>query len=250
MKKLLVMIMVVAVISLTACGGENLKAFELLERSHEAQADIDSMMMEIDAQISMSVSGMSIDMPMTMHLEIESEDRLRMDMNMSMMGMDIETTTFLRDGYTYSETNLLGEIERARTEADRDSSMEIAGMLNTSSITKDMLEDSSAESTDDGYHLEFTLNNDGIMTLLGDLNLGDSDMTELFDFDAEELKDADVIMVMHLDEDYLPISVELNMEVEMTVEGMDTTMTINMTMTTIQFGHVTIDFPDWLDEIN
>ena len=250
MKKLIILTgMLFTVISLAACGGdENLEALELLERSHEAQAELGSMIMEMDAEINMIMIGMSIDMPMTMRMEMESAERTRMDMNMSVMGMDMDMAMFLRDGYMYTETNLFGQVERERAAVGlgTNEAMEMAGLFDTTFIVEAMVEYSSAEQTDNGYRLELLLNMDGVMSFLGNMELID----DLIEIDEEEVDDWNVEMIMYIDEDYLPISTELTMEFDMTVEGMDSTMEMHMMMRTLQLGNVTIDFPDWLDELD
>jgi len=246
MRKLLVMVvMLFAVVSLTACG-ENLDALELLELSYEAQADIDSFIVEMEADISVSVPGMSVSMLMTMRTEVESEARRRLDSSMLMMGEEMSETIFLRDGYEYSEESISGMVERSRSEADAVGATEMDDIFDTRNfISENMNEDSSAESTDDGYRLTFTLNMAGMMAFLEELDL----MDDIFEFDFDEDDDWDVTMIMYIDEDYLPISSELAMEVETILEGTSGTMAVDLTITTVQIDQVIIDFPDWLDEV-
>ena len=253
-KRLFIMIaMLFAIVPLAACG-ENLDALELLERSHEAQADYESMIMELDADISVSMPGMSLDMPMTMRIEMENEETFRMDMTISALGMDVDALMFLRDGYMYSEIDMFGEVERMREEMDMSEAMEMAEMaemFDIDFITENTIEESSAESTDDGYRLEFSLNMEGVMTFLETMDLMDDiDMPDFDDLDEDEIEEWNVVMIMYIDEDYLPISAELTMEFDMTVEGTNVSMEMDMTMTTVQLGDVTIDFPDWLDEMD
>ena len=239
------------VIALLIAGGlwfflsrSNLNALELLERSHQAQEEIDSMIMDVDVELGVSMPGMSVDIPMTMRLEMESEDRMRMDMNVSMMGMDMDTTTFLRDGYEYTEEEEFGVVNRSRSAVDTAGAIEAFEMFDTTFVTENMIEDSSASRTNDGYRLELTLDIDSMMPFFENLDM----MDDLFDFD-DVFGDWHISMIMYIDGDYLPISLELNMEVEVAIEGMDATMVLNMIMTMVQFGDVTIDFPYWLDEM-
>ena len=249
MKKLLVLlVMLLMVITLTACN-TNLDALELLERSNEAQADISSWITEADSQISASMTGMSMDIAMFMRKEVESEDRMRMDMIMTMFDEDLITSTFFRDGYTYSETNQMGEAQRAKEEAHDLDALVMPGLA--TNITENMIEYSSATATDDGYRIEFTLNDNGIMEFLEDLE----GLNEIFHFESVYVEDDDDeesnnIIVIYLDEDYTPISSEAILAFEVTIEGMTLVMDINLTSTIVQLGDVTIDFPDWLDEIS
>lgn len=264
MKKLFVMVAIHATMSLVACN--SLDAFDLLALSHQAQeeADINSMTMEIEGQIGMSMEGMSMDMPLTMYIEAESEERMSIKTNMSMMGEESKTTVFLRDGYEYKETDdFSGKPQRTRSETDTVISTEMVEMIEDIfnegflANAEESVATSSAEKTDDGYRLAFTYNIEDLLSLLGETmteipgmeELGDIDA--LLDFDEEELGEWDIEMVMYIDEDYLPIrsNITLAGELSVTDMGMEMDMTVEFTvMTTIE--EVTIDFPDWLDEMN
>lgn len=242
MKKLfVVMAMLFTIISLTACN-ENLDAFELLERSHEAQEDLGSMIMEIDAQVSLTLMGMPLEMPLTVRMEVENEERMHMDMNMSMMGMGINMSMFLRDGYMYSEMDMFGSTQRERTEVGMNMNeamnmIEMVEVFTSGFIGETMIEDSTAERIDDGYRLELMLNLDGIMSFLENMEL----VNEFLDF-GETINEWNAAMILYINEDYLPISSVLTVESE--------SVAMNMTITTTQLGDVIINFPYWLDEIN
>jgi len=242
MKRLFVILaMLITVVSLTACN-ENLDAFELLERSRVAQADLGSMIMDVDAQISMTLMGMPIDVPLTMRTEMESEERIQIHMDMSMMGMGINMTMFVRDGYMYSEMDMFGSVSRERSEIDMSLNeamemIEMVDVFNTSFVVEDMIEDSTAERIDDGYRLELMLNLDGIMSFLENMEL----VNEFLDF-GETINEWNSVITFYIDENYLPISSEITMESD--------SITMDMTMTTVQLGNVNIDFPYWLDEIS
>ena len=247
MKKLLIMIvMLFAVVSLTACG-ENLDALELLERSHETEAHIAGIA-NLQADITMSMEGMTFDMPMTVRLEIESEERMRMDMTMTIpMEGEIIETIFVRDGYIYTDEN--GTLTRSEV-VDADV-MEMAEAFNSDleSLTADMIIDSSAERTDDGYRLEFTLNQEGLLLIFDDLDMGD-DMFDISAMDEDEFEESNNLMIIYMDEDYRLISSETTLQLDMSVEEMGIAMDISMDMIiTIEAADVTINFPDWLDEV-
>jgi len=86
--------------------------------------------------------------------------------------------------------------------------------------------------------LELVLNIDGVMALLDNLEL----VNNFLDFNIEETSEWNVMMIMYINEDYLPISSELTVELD--------AVSMNMTITTVQFGNVTINFPYWVDEIS
>lgn len=229
----------------------SLDAFELLQRSHAVQEDVESMIMDIHADINMSMPGMSMDIPLTMRMEVENEDRMLMDMSISMLGMDMTTTTFLRDGYEYTEEIEFGIANRSRnaiTPVDSLEMLEFFDMFNfdADSMLESMITDSSASRIDDGYRLEFELDLSGLMSSFG--ALAPLMMDDLFDF--TDMFDGLVItLVMYLDGDYMLTSMELLMAMEIDVEGTMADMNMNFVATMVQVGDVTIDFPYWLDEM-
>ena len=230
-----------------SASGESLNALELLERSLVAQADIDSMIMEVDAEINMAVPGMAMDIPMTMRMEMESEERMRTDMNIEMMGMDMQTTSFLRDGYEYTEENEFGIVNRSRSAIHPHDSTEIFDLLNildTDLGLDNMITNSSASRIADGYRLEFDLDMSGLMSIFDNIDM----MGEILDFD-EIFGDFVVTIVMYLDEAYLTTSMVLTIEMEVDIDGIMTAVNMTMSMTPVQIGDVTIDFPAWLDEL-
>ena len=248
MKKLLLGLgMVMTAVLLTACGG--LDAFELLELSHEAEADIDSFVMEMTADISASVEGLSLDMQMTMSVEAESEDNSRTDMSMSIMGQSEETTIFVRDGNEYTEERIDGDVvERSRSGSNEDDSVDLEGADLIDFLSEDTVYESSATSMDDdGYRLEFVLNMDGVTSLLEELEFGDvvSDQSDESE-DEDDEDEAGNVMVIYIDEDYLPISFEISLaEIDILLEGDEATISLDIELSVDQ--DVTIEFPEWLD---
>lgn len=262
MKKLWVMLVILlTTVSLTACR-ENLDAVELLARSHEAQeqADIHSMTLEMELQIDASMADITMEMPVMIRMEIESEERMRTDMNLSVIGNEIHTTTFLRDGYVYTETNEFGHVQQTRLAADTTEETEVANMFNFSALTENAIESSSASATDDGYRLELTLNMAGLVILSEELDIeipvmgGSGYLGDFLMWESllnEEGAEPSITLMMYLDETYLPISVVMTLEAGISPEeiGQATNATLNMRISST-VEEVTIDFPDWLDEAN
>jgi len=248
MKKFLVMLaMSCIVVLLVACSGSGLDAVELMHRSVEAQdsLDINSMRMEIEIDINILVDGTMIEMPMTMIVEMESPERLRME-NITIMAPDTQLyeATFIRDGYAYHE----GNENRTYWEADN-SDFNLFGFdENLIPIEEGWIEDSSAEELDIGYRLTFMLNSEGAVGFLGDMDV--AGLGELFGRDESAIGTSEMSMIVYLDEDYLPTSVAVELEIELSIEdaGMPREMDFSKVLT-LSIEDVVIDFPDWLDEI-
>jgi len=254
MRKLFVMIaMLFIVVSLTACD-ENLDAFELLELSIEAQAEIYSMITETESQVDISMAYTTTYIPTSWRVEVESDERMRTDISTSVMGEHTHITTFLRDGYVYSERDdSFDEIQHSRVESD-ENALTMDDVFDARTITESMVEELSAPSTSDGYRLEFIFNIAGMMDYL-ELMEGRMYEDVLSLIEEELVEDFDMTMIMYIDENYHLTFAELVMRIELLVEGMDAEeidvlIEMSITVTTIQIGDVTIDFPDWLDEMD
>jgi len=245
MKKIVLTLGVLMIaILLTACG-ENLDTFELLELAHEAEADVDSMIIEMALDIEMFLAEQDrvIGMSTAMRVESESEHRWKSETSIIMEGQHHETTRFVRDGNEYIEERIDGDVtERIRSEFNDDDTSE--DIFFTNLITEDMVLDSSAASTDDGYRLEFDLNSDGIALIFEELEFEGASVQP--DLDEEE---AHHTMVIYLDDDHRPTYVEIDFEgIDILFDGEEMILTLNLVIETVQFGNVTVAFPDWLDD--
>lgn len=257
MKKLLYLMMpIFAVVTLTACGQgpdsglsasytDDLTAFQLLELSHAAQADLGSFVSEVTADIRVSTVGISMEMPLTMTMALESEERARIAMEMTVMGMPTETLMYIRDGYLYSEMDVFGEVIRDVQPADFANDVVNVDMFDTTFLVEEMIHDYGLTVVDGGYRLFFDLNLDGLFSFLDDFDM----MEDLFAFDAEEMGEWAMSMVMYLNEDLIPMTSEILLNVETEMMGMPMSLHIDMVMNIVEIGNVVIDFPAWLDEL-
>ena len=243
MKKILLTVgMLLALISLTACGG-NLDPFELLERVHEVEADMDSIMIEVEVDMIWDLSDVMIDIPMTVQIESESQDRWRTAIATTILGEHEETSVFVRDGYEYTEKLLNGTIVN-RFRAEELSEHHESGLFFTHFISAYTVDESSATSTDDGYRLDFLLNLDGILAFLEEFNLAET-ISAQSDLEEEEFNGE---MIIYMDDEYRPTLIEVNLEeIDLMLNGGDVALTFDMTLTTVQVGDITVEFPEWLD---
>lgn len=231
---------------LAACGN-NYDAFELLQNSHEVMEGVESMIIEIDTEIDVDAGFMSMEMPISgrIYMEIlsETEANLAMEMAMEIMDQPMDMSMYFRDGYLY--TDMMGD--RERTPMDMEEALEALAGTGTFdvNIDEDWIESSSAESTGEGYQLSFTLNEGAMIDMMG--NQGDA--LGIDELSEDEIEIGRFTMVVYLDEDYYQTSSELDMEMTFTVEETDATMEIRMVMDIVQLGDVSVEFPDWLDQL-
>jgi len=260
MKKLLLAVVAVfTVVSLTACR-RNLDAFEILERSHEAQigANVVSMTSEIEMEMTMDMGFMTLNFPMTMALQMENENRMRVAMEMTMPGMDVfSSVVYFRDGFQYTEEYEFGEFIRNRDSVEMVQNDEILQLFEINEmmeIASEMVERASAESLDNGgYRLEFVYNLDGVLAFIEDgFDFpGMEEFTEMMDVVDLGADDFSMTTIMYLDENYLPTTFVSDMMMTLVVEedGITIEMVLEMTITVI-LGDVRINFPAWMDDLD
>jgi len=231
-------------LSLTACSS-NYTAFELLELSHEAMEDVDSIMVEMDMGVTIDAGGMAMTVPITANMSIDvispTEANMSMQATMSAMGMTSNMDMYFRDGYLYVDED--GFRERAPMSVAM-ALEEIAGPMGIDTdLNESWIEESNVESVDDGYRLEFELNESALRNIF--------DMGLIHDIagPGARLDVETVIMVIYLDEDYYQTAIQLEIEVETTFEGQDATMSIDIAIDILQHGNVTVHFPAWLDDM-
>lgn len=231
---------------LTACG--SLDAFELLDLYHEGEPEFGSYVLDMTADITMSPEeGVDMYMLLTRRVEAESEDRSREISTSSLPILDQseETVIYIRDGYEYYEVSINGNIDfRDRFELNSGGSRR-DGL--TRILTEDIIYESIATSTDDGYQLEFILNIDGVSAALEGLDLEDIVNDQLNESEDEENEDVESTMVVYLDEDHMLTSLTITLvEIDVAIDDAVVVLTLDVELLTRQ--DITIDFPDWLDD--
>ena len=223
----------------------SLDAFALLESSHEAMEDIDSMIMDLDMQIRLTAPGISMDMPMNTRLYIEMlndfDFNMQMNMEMSILGSDESMSMYYRDGYFYTAQDGLVTRELMDSSEAADNMMEM-GSLFDSQLDSSMVESSSATRIDGGYRLEFTLNDDAMMDFLPQ-----QDGMDLFELGSNNFQAEEAVMVIYLDENYRQTTLRVDMSIPFTEDGISGTIAISTTLSYVQIGNVTINFPAYLD---
>jgi len=244
MKKLLLILgILMTIISLAGCD-RSLDAFQLLDRSHEVEIDSMVIEMTLDVEMFILAQDRSIGMSTMMRGERESENLWKSKTSIMIGGEYHETTTFVRDGNEYIEERIAGFVSNRTRSEFNDNDTSSGDMFFTQFITEDTTSDSLLTSIDEGYRLEFVLNIEGITLVLEELDFEGISIQS--DLDEEK---AHHTAVIYLDEDYHPTSVEIALEgIDILFDGEEMILTLNLMITAIQLGNVTVEFPDWLDD--
>lgn len=251
------MLFLISTLVLFGCSN-NPDAFEVLERSQQAhlEANVMSMTGGIEFEITRDMGFMTLSSPVTVEIQIENMSRFRMEMGTS----EFTSVNFFRDGHQYIAEIELDQIHQSRLVApDSDvlannELMQLLSVENLMAISRDRVESYSAESFETGgYRLEFIHTLDGMMTFIdGSIFLpGVEGIAYLMNDEDVNVSEYSMVTIIYIGEDDLPVSVVSNLLLTVATEedGIETEVTLDMT-TTLTTAPVTIDFPDWLDELD
>ena len=229
---------VLLLFTVTACAQQD--AFDLYTKAMEAQAKISSMEAQLSMTAKINLDDVSMDLNMTGTVAevIRSETDIDMKMvtDMSIMGEDMSVTVYYKDGYMYQEVL----DQKMKTKMDLN---EMLQQANSSSLEFDRnaVTSSSVSKADNGTKISFELNPEQISNAIADVTgsltdmLGDTDMALTISYVRYELV---------LDKNNLPVSTNMDIGMELTIEGQTATMDYLVNVHSIAYNTLTvIDFP-------
>jgi len=214
----------------------NRDPFELLERSHQAMEELDSMQMDFDMDIAIDAGFMSMTLPMTGSILVEGENAA-MEMSGEVMGEVLHTSAYFRNGYLYSDDN--GHRTREMMNFDVALNDMVGPFFNEDLFDRDVISEAEATRVRGGYRLEFIINPDFILDAVPEF-ANDLAMTNIID-------SGDFSIVIYLDNNYRQTSSAFNLEMSYTEMGMTATVSIDMHLELTQVGNITVTFPSWID---
>jgi len=226
-------------------------ANDLLSRAHFGQDEFESAIVELDFDINMRSLGFSFNMPINLLFYIQASEmddfNMKLDLSMDLFGMEMQnTTTYLRNGYTYTVEN--GVVSREFTGLDDNSY--INSFHDGLATLENLVSDSRATRVSTGYLLEFTLDPSFLSGIMPDFDLGYSDSEDdlgLFDSFGDLSEASDVLLRIYLAEDYEFQSATLETYLVVSEMGLSSTLYLTAQLNVIQLGEVVIEFPEYLD---
>ena len=258
-KKILTLMGVgVLLLSLTACTSAD--PFELLENSQNVMDEVDSMVMDISIDVDVDTGLMSVTVPMTGRMAVDgSSNEMSMDLGASfdMMGQPLEMSfgMHLRDGHLYTDED--GRRDRMPLPFGTSQDEIINSMAIGLDIDEGLVEEVEVEETDSGYRLELTLDpneTDGILPefidgfIDGFIEGFIEGFTGAFPGGGGPSDVERIEMILYMDEDHYQESIQVIIEMSMRLEGVDSTVTVDVTMDFVQIGDVNVQFPAWIDQ--
>lgn len=246
MKRILAVLMSTAmVLSLAACSQETAKTpEEIYDEAILKSQSLDALDGDMEMSMDMDMGGMTLGMSMTADLQMkkvsDTEAELAMVMGTNVLGQEVKMEEYFKDGYLYMNDGM-GTKVKAPFEYSEVSS-QVAMNTATSRDFMDKLE--MTEDENGNYVFNYTIAQDKINDYLADAMEG---MDELLG-DTGSLNIGEMTGTCIIDKDYNVLSDKVHMVMDMSVEGQEVSMTIDVSITYNAVGDaVTVTFPDDLD---
>lgn len=239
---------------ITACGSDKgseskqdgatqnqqtLTAEEIMGKCLEKAKNADSMDMTMTMKMDMEFGGESMSQNIGYDIQMNNATNEKLEMaaivNMDMGTENMSQTMYYKDGVYYMD--MLGE----KYKMTMNPTEVLASMGGANSlIDMDISDFASLESEEDGegYSLKFVLNT----TAFSDM--ANSFMGEFAD--GAELSVENISGVFHLNSDFMPEEITMDMKMAMNSEGMEIAVNANCLTTYESIGeHIDITFPNF-----
>lgn len=239
-----VLLAALMVFALAACNApETLRTvYQIYTRANEAMKSVDSLLMDISVDMRMEVMGQSMDVTMTGTaaevIRSETDIDMRMEMSTSVFGQELGITAYFKDGVYYMDS--MGQkVKMAMSVADMMKQSNTEAFMFPESAVKE----SSVTDKDGGKEISFSLDGAALDDMLMQQMAG---MDALLDLGAD-LSIGDVSLRAVVDKDERLQSMVLAYTLEMGIEGQTANADCRISLTVVQYGGVTVEFPDDLD---
>ena len=246
MKRILAVLMSTAmVLSLAACSQETAKTpEEIYDEALVKSMSLDALDGDMEIAMDMDMGGMTLGMKMSADMQIkkisDTESEMAMVMNTSILGQEVVIEEYFKDGYLYMNDGA-GTKVKAPFEYS-----EIAGQatMNTATSRDFMDKLEMTEDENGNYVFNYTIAQDKMNEYLSDALEG---MDELVG-DTGSYTIGEMTGTCVIDKDYNVLSDKVHMVMNMTAEGQEVAMSVDVSIVYNAVGDaVTVSFPDDLD---
>ena len=239
MKRILAGLMSTAmVLSLAACSQETAKTpEEIYDEALVKSMSLDALDGDMEIAMDMDMGGMTLGMKMSADMQIkkisDTESEMAMVMNTSILGQEVVIEEYMNDG---AGTKVKAPFEYS----------EIAGQatMNTATSRDFMDKLEMTEDENGNYVFNYTIAQDKMNEYLSDALEG---MDELVG-DTGSYTIGEMTGTCVIDKDYNVLSDKVHMVMNMTAEGQEVAMSVDVSIVYNAVGDaVTVSFPDDLD---
>lgn len=236
--------------AMTGCGiteklgmflGSKETPYERYEAAQKLLNEAEGMEIDIDGDIRIEMSGISLDMGYDMDCAMEgnisdSGMKMAMDMKMDVMGNQMDASYWYSDGYYYMDA--MGQ-KVMYPMAQEDIQGQINGQIGMGLQKESDFKSIEAEKDGSTYRITYVVSGEKMQGLLETVMnaIGQEADIEL------NLEDAKGVMVV--DEDNVPLSNQISMEMQVEAEGQQMEMALDMDVAYGDIGsHVSVTLPD------
>ncbi len=254
-KKIALLLSVLLIFTMvTACGSDKgseskqdgaaqnqqtLTAEEIMGKCLEKAKNADSMDMTMTMKMDMEFGGETMSQNMGYDIQMNNATNENLEMaaiiNTDMGTENMSQTMYYKDGVYYMD--MLGQ----KYKMAMDPTEVMANMGGANTLTDMDIEDFAtleSEEDGDGYSLKFVLNSTAISDMANNL------MGEFAD--GAELSVENISGVFHLNSDFMPDEITMDMKMSMNMEGMEVVVNANSLVVYESIGeHIDITFPDF-----
>lgn len=255
MKKIVLsMVMILTMLPFVACGNSNgdnsssngnnsAEAYAEMLKVNEKMENMQSM--DIDMDMSVKIDTESISISGNTKQILEPEMQMELNMKMNMLGEEIDTISYLKDGYMYTSMQDL----KYKTSVEFLDLEELKKQANTGltdfTFDEDAIIDSSIKTVNDGKEISFALNGeyvtDSTSKILGSL-------TDNIPLDSLEVSYGDFKYTIVSDNDSNMKSMSMVFDANMTLDEQTMVLKYDISLNVNKLNDVVIDFPSDLDD--
>lgn len=244
MKKRISFLTLTLVFIFTLSSCTSMTAYEQYNKAVESMSADESISMDMVMDISLTYLGTSMGLDMSgLVKQVRSSDTdidMEMDMSIQMLGISQNVHAYYQDGYYYME--IYGQ--KIKYEMSIEDALSQTGAQPVQ-FSEDSIYEQTTEKKDGGTQLTFTVDGAAMSDMLSDQlsslgAMGTEDMDIDMDF-------GDLTINALVDKNNNFISMTMDVNVTAGVEGETMEIGLFIELNNIQYGGVTIDFPEDLD---
>ena len=223
--------------------------YERYIQAYAAVNDAESVSMKMDMKMDMNADGQSISIPIKANIKqiqkSETDIEMDMDMTMDFMGQSMTVKMYYKDGFTY--TNALGQKSKTRTPVEQ---MTGQTGLNYFDLPETAVTGQEIKDVEGGKEISFTLDVAAMKDILDDaLNNAFNSMDGSSDaaLSGADISLSNIKTTAVIDNKDQLKSMNMTFAAKISVMGESADVRYDITISDIQIGGVTIDFPADLD---
>lgn len=252
MRTSLLMLILVLMLSMVACGGGDSKgdsegdssansestALEVYNAASKKLTDAESYSASSDIAMKLKAQGESMDTTATSDMKQVKTGDNKVEMEMitktNVMGQNIESKGYYQDGFYYMDTN--GQKMKMEMSFNDVLKQSNSGTL---TLTKDMVKEQSVKDKDGGQEITMVLDGQKVM----DAGMGAMQNMDQLAGAAEDMKIGSMDIKAFIDGSGNIKNTNITFAMDMTASGQEMSIDVDITMDITKIGGITVKLP-------